>query len=201
MKQGYLKSGTLYIYDVASCYPAAIVELPSLRPDQGEWKRLALRICCLIISTNCSEDRKDFDGFIVPSLRWKFPIVEKLSKPPANMRPILKSANNGKGCAQHILPFFPLPYRSGNRRYPFPFVRQSICTRDDLIAAIKVDDEIYVPGFPGKKSLDGQQILFEIDGAWIWEEIKGAVRPLAFIRDYYDQRRADQRRCCTHGRL
>jgi hypothetical protein len=38
LKQGYLKSGALYVYDVASCYPAAIVELPSLAPDQGEWK-------------------------------------------------------------------------------------------------------------------------------------------------------------------
>ena len=41
LKQGYLKTGALHVYDVASCYPAGIVELPSLAPDQGEWNKLS----------------------------------------------------------------------------------------------------------------------------------------------------------------
>ena len=68
LKQGYLKSGALYVYDVASCYPAAIVELPSLRPDQGAWKRLGAEDMRFDDLTELlGTDRKDFDGFHVPS--------------------------------------------------------------------------------------------------------------------------------------
>jgi DNA polymerase type B, organellar and viral len=36
MKQGYLAKGELHIYDVASAYPSAMVELPSMR--NGKWR-------------------------------------------------------------------------------------------------------------------------------------------------------------------
>lgn len=188
LKQGYLKSGALYVYDVASCYPAAIVELPSLRPDQGAWKRLGAEDMRFDDLTELLGRIEKTSMVSMFQVRWKFPIVEKVFKASANITDP-KKREQWEGLRSTFLPFFPLPYRRGNGAILFPSSGRSICTRDDLIAAIKWMIK-FVPGFPGKKSLDGQQILFEIDGAWIWEEIEGAVRPFAFIRDYYDQRRA-----------
>ena len=65
----------------------------------------------------------------------------------------------------------------------------SICMRDDLIAAIKWMMK-FMSELSEKKYARGQAVMFEIEGAWIWEEIANAIRPFAFIREYYDQRRA-----------
>jgi hypothetical protein len=61
--------------------------------------------------------------------------------------------------------------------------------RDDLIAAIKWMIK-FTTDYPRKKTLGVQDVSFEIEGAWIWEPIENAIRPFAFIQEFYDQRRA-----------
>ena len=48
----------------------------------------------------------------------------------------------------------------------------------------------FAPEFARKKTLGGSEIIFEIEGAWIWEIGGDPVYPFAFIRDMYNQRRA-----------
>ena len=188
LKQGYLKSGALYIYDVASCYPGAIVDLSSLRPDQGKWKRLKaedMRFDDLGELLARIEKTSMVSSF---KIRWKFPIAEKLVKPPKHVTDPKERAR-WIGERTTYIPFFPLAYRTQSGAILFPSSGQSICMRDDLISAIKYMMK-FTPDYPRKKTLDGQDVLFEIDGAWIWEEIEGAIRPFDFIQEYYDQRRA-----------
>jgi hypothetical protein len=188
LRQGYLKSGALYVYDVASCYPAAIVELPSLCADQGEWKKLRaedMRFDNLGELLATVEKLSMVSSFKV---RWKFPIAEKLPKPPKHLTDPKQRAR-WIGERTTYIPFFPLAYRTGSGAILFPSSGQSICMRDDLIAAIKWMAK-FTPDYPGKKTLDGQHVLFDIEGAWVWEEVEGAVRPFAFIQENYDQRRA-----------
>ena len=48
----------------------------------------------------------------------------------------------------------------------------------------------FAPEFARKKTLGWSEIIFEIEGAWIWEIGGDPVYPFAFIRDMYNQRRA-----------
>lgn len=188
LKQGYLKSGSLWIYDVASCYPGATVNLPSLRPDQGKWKRLKaedMRFDDLGELLAKIEKTSMVSSF---KIRWKFQVAEKLVKPPKHVADPKERAR-WTGERTTYIPFFPLAYRTGSGAILFPSSGQSICMRDDLVSAIKWMLK-FAPDYPRKKTFDGQDVLFEIDGAWIWEEIEGAIRPFAFIQEYYDQRRA-----------
>ena len=41
LKQGYIEGGSLHVYDIASAYPAAMVDFPSL--VDGEWSNEARR--------------------------------------------------------------------------------------------------------------------------------------------------------------
>ena len=47
----------------------------------------------------------------------------------------------------------------------------------------------FAPEFPRKKTLGGSEIVFEIEGAWIWEIEGDPIYPFTFIRDMYNQRR------------
>lgn len=186
LKQGYLKSGALHSYDVASCYPAGIVELPSLAPDQGEWKRLgAVHFATLVELLARIEKTSIVSMFEV---RWNFPAAEKRMKAPKH---IIDPEDRRRWELPRAIfvPFFPLPYRTKSGAILFPSSGRSRCMRDDLIAAIKWMMK-FIPNFPVSKSLDGQSIAFEIEGAWIWEEVANSARPFTFVRDYYDQRRA-----------
>jgi hypothetical protein len=188
--QGYLKSGVgaaaLHIYDVSSCYPAGVVELPSLAPEHGQWRKSGpISFESLPEFLTRVEAMSPVSMFKV---RWKLPTVEKRYKAPANIID-LKEQEFWKGSRSKFLPFFPLPYRTKSGAILFPSSGYSNAMRDDIVAAIKWLIR-FCPDFPKKKTLEGSNIVFEIEDAWIWEPNENAVYPFAFIRDYYNQRRA-----------
>ena len=188
LKQGYLKSGSLYVYDVASCYPAAIVELPSLAPDQGEWKRLNTEDMRFNDLTELLARIQKTSMVSMFKVRWKFPTTESWKKAPKHIIDP-REREFWEGQRATFIPFFPLPYRTKTGSILFPSSGYSICMRDDLIAAIKWMMR-FTPDFPKKPLCNGESVAFDIEGAWIWKEIENAVRPIAFVQDFYDQRRA-----------
>ena len=127
-------------------------------------------------------------------VRWKFPSVEKRLKAPKHIADP-KEREIWEGSRATFLPFFPLPYRTKTGAILFPSSGRSICMRDDLIAAIKWMMR-FIPDFlepRNQKSggiCNGEPVTFDIEGAWIWEPIENAIHPFAFIRDFYNQRRA-----------
>ena len=188
LKQGYLKSAPLYVYDVSSCYPAGTCELPSLAPDRGRWLKLGpadLQFDSLAELLARAENASPVSMFKV---RWNFPTIEKRLRAPAAIQDI-GERQRWEGSRSTFLPFFPLPYRTKSAAILFPSSGRSICMRDDLVAAIKWMVK-FTPNFPRKKTLNGSEIAFEIESAWIWETNENTVYPFAFIRDMYNQRRA-----------
>jgi hypothetical protein len=200
LKQGYLRSAALYVYDVSSCYPAGAVELPSLASEHGEWRRLNgadLRYRDLGELLEMAEKASPVSMFKV---RWSFPLVERKWKPPADMvSPEARQQWEAKRST--FTPFFPLPYRTEGGAILFPARGRSICMRDDFLAAIKWLQH-FAPEFPRKKVCGGAPVVFDIDGAWIWEinEAGESVRPFDFIRDMYNQRR-DIKRTAIETRI
>ena len=82
-----MKSTPLYVYDVASCYPAGAVELPSLAAEDGSWRCLNgadLRYASLGELLERAEKATPVSMFKV---RWSFPVVEKKYKPPSHVAP------------------------------------------------------------------------------------------------------------------
>jgi hypothetical protein len=188
LKQGYLKSGALYVYDVASCYPAAIVELPSLAPGRGEWKRLNAEDMRFIDLAELLVRIEKTSMVSMFKVRWKFPkTAKRVIAPKHIIDPMEREIWAGQRST--FIPFFPLPYRTKTGAILFPSSGHSICARDDLVAAIKWM-MVFTPDFPAKTTCNGEPVIFEIEGGWIWKEVESAVRPFAFVRDLYDQRRA-----------
>ena len=137
------------MYDVASCYPAAMIDLPSLAPDTGEWNKLSAEDMQVRRSGRIAgADRKDFDGFHVQG-RWKFPKVEKLAKPPKDMTDPNSNAQRWEGDANDLHSLFSAAVSNQSGAILFPSSGASICMRDDLSRSDQMDDEIHAR-FPRK---------------------------------------------------
>ena len=121
-------------------------------------------------------------------VRWKLPTVEKRITAPKHIAG-REAREFWEGIHSTFLPFFPLPYRTKSGAILFPSSGRSIAMRDDLVSAIKWLMK-FVPEFPRKKTLGGSEIVFEIEGAWIWEIEGDPVHPFAFVPDMYNHRRA-----------
>src|SRR5208283_480025 len=130
LKQGYVENGQLHVYDIASAYPAAMVEFPSLAG--GEW-----------INQSCSDFqlntlaalREAIEATSVVSMfkiRYQFPAYEKFNS-------IARKAV--------YMPFYPLPYRDKRAGILFPACGYGWYTRDDVLAAIAWLER-FVPDFP-----------------------------------------------------
>jgi hypothetical protein len=198
LKQGYLKSAPLHVYDVSSCYPAGIVELPSLATEDGSWRRLNeadLRYTSLGELLERAEKASPVSMFKV---RWRFPVYEKQHKPVNSVPPEDRQKEILRWST--FIPFFPLPYRTKTGAILFPAHGRSICMRDDFIAAIKWMLR-FAPDFPRKKVYGGDKVVFDVEGAWIWEvnEDRPTVYPFAFVRDMYNQRRDIKRTSIETG--
>lgn len=227
LKQGYVKSAALYVYDVSSCYPAGAANLPSLSPEYGRWRKAeaaefqigppaataprqrAVRSAGHVEAVSTAKaaggspnpgaralgglaDLLAFvDGCSPVSMfkvRWKLPTVEKRITAPKHIAG-REAREFWEGIHSTFIPFFPLPYRTKSGAILFPSSGRSIAMRDDLVSAIKWLMK-FVPEFPRKKTLGGSEIVFEIEGAWIWEIEGDPVHPFAFVPDMYNHRRA-----------
>jgi len=187
LKQGYLKSGCLHVYDVSSCYPAGALTLPSLAPDQGMWKRFEAGDMRFGSLTELLARVEAASPVSMYKVRWKYPTTEKRLKAPKN---IINAEDREfwEGTRATFLPFFPLPYRTKTGAILFPSSGKLICMRDDMVAAIKYMMK-FTPEFPAKTTCNGEPVIFDIEGAWIWEGNENAVYPFAFIEEFYNQRR------------
>jgi hypothetical protein len=96
--QGKALDRKLWLYDIASAYPSAMLLLPSMR--DGEWKfhgELANDIEQTVPQVNILSTFR---------LKWKFP------RKDATVCPKLLN--------QRLIPFYPFPYRTKRKAILFP---------------------------------------------------------------------------------
>ena len=174
LKQGFLAGGSLHVYDVASAYPAAMVEFPSLA--SGEWiqkqgkdppVRSIGELRAMLEAASCVSMFK---------IRYQFPTYERYHPDPRKAV---------------FIPFYPLPYRDKRGGILFPSSGEGWYMRDDALAAIAWLER-FVPDFPRVASKHHRMTAFEIEEAWIFQpchEGRTNARPFDFIADRFLERR------------
>jgi hypothetical protein len=174
LKQGYIEKRTLHVYDIASAYPAAMVEFPSLA--SGEWIQ---RLGHDLPARSISELRATLEAASSVSMfkiRFQFPTYERYHADPRKAV---------------FIPFYPLPYRDKRGGILFPSSGYGWYVRDDVLAAI-VWLERFIPDFPRQTDKHHRMTAFEIEEAWIFEpahEGRANERPFDFIADHFVERR------------
>jgi hypothetical protein len=174
IQQGFFASGILRVSDIASGYPAGMVEFPSLAG--GTWNNKqnpypAYR--CLRDLRGAIEVASCVSMF---KIRYQFPVYEKYAADPR--RAI-------------FIPFYPLPHRDKRGGILFPASGYGWYMRDDVLAAISWLER-FVPDFPRPRRRSNQITTFDIEEAWIFEPRHGDAakeRPFAFIREWFEERR------------
>jgi hypothetical protein len=175
LKQGFVEGVSLHVLDLASAYPAAMVEFPSLAG--GEWTN---RSGDSIGAESLSELRAAAERASCLSMfkiRFQFPIYEKYD-------PDARRAN--------FIPFYPLPYRDQRGGILFSASGYGWYMRDDVLAAIAWLER-FVPDFPRPKNKHHQITTFEIKEAWIFQlahEGQANQRPFDCVGDLFLTRRA-----------
>jgi hypothetical protein len=188
LKQGFMQGGSLFVYDIASAYPAAMVEFSSMKG--GRW---------LLYRRNGApqslrELRAEIEQASLVSIfkiRFEFPFIEKLATNPINSK---------------FIPFFPLPYRTKGGGIIFPANGYGCYMRDDVLAAIAWLEH-FCPNYPNlSKGMvmakrNTKTIQFDIEESWIFGVASSLeeVRPLASIRELYNERRAIKEECERTG--
>jgi hypothetical protein len=174
LKQGYMEGGSLHVYDIASAYPAAMVEFPSLA--SGEWintrhneiaRGTLPELRAVVEAASCVSMFK---------IRYQFPAYAKYD-------PDARKAV--------FIPFYPLPYRDRRGGILFPASGYGWYMRDDVLAAIAWLER-FVPDFPLPRKNANKHAAFVVEEAWIFEPQRsdGAnERPFAFIHDRFHERR------------
>ena len=187
LKQGYTEAG-LHVYDIASAYPAAMVEFPSLA--YGQWSR---RGPSDLPKQRLTELRAAIEAtsiFSMFKVRFEFPMIEKLARNVS---------------LSTFVPFFPFPYRDKRGGIIFPAKGYGWYMRDDVLAAIAWMER-FTPEFPAipkamknagaamvrlsstgpdaDHSTDtvrkaGARLAFEIEGAWIFDSVPAVSFPAA----------------------
>jgi hypothetical protein len=164
----------LHVLDVASAYPAAMVEFPSLAG--GEWdsapatefqKGSLSELRAAVEAASCLSTFK---------IRFQLPIYERYH---ADARKAV------------FIPFYPLPYRDKRGGILFPADGYGWYARDDVLAAIAWLER-FVPDFPRSTSRQHRMTKFEIEEAWTLQpgrEGRANERPFDLIRDRFVERR------------
>lgn len=203
MMQGYLKSGSLYVYDIASAYPYALTRLPSLASFAGEWKYVD---GAELIYNSLSQLRAPIDAASPISMyqvRWRFPKYDRKAKPPKH----LSADEQVRRIEQNSLhiPFYPFPYRTKTGAILFAAKGHARVMQDDMLAAVSWLER-FAPSFPRRGVKDGEPVSLVIERAWIWTVKPGMenVRPFSFLYDLYEKRRAikdESARCGVYNIL
>ena len=174
LRQGYVEDRVLHVLDVASAYPAAMVEFPSLAG--GEW---GSKPGTEFQKGSLSESRAAVEVASCLSMfkiRFQFPTYERYH---ADARKAV------------FIPFYPLPYRDKRGGILFPASGYGWYTRDDVLAAIAWLER-FVPDFPRSTSKQHRMTAFEIEEAWTFQpghEGRANERPFDFVRDRFVERR------------
>jgi hypothetical protein len=150
LKQGFLTGGSLHVYDIASAYPAAMVEFPSL--GSGEWIQ---KLGHDLPARSISELRATLEAASCVSMfkiRFQFPTYERYRPDPRKAV---------------FTPFYPLPYRDQRGGILFPSSGYGWYMRDDVLAAIAWLER-FVPDFPRQTDKHHRMTTFEIEEGWIF---------------------------------
>jgi hypothetical protein len=185
LKQGFIASASLHVYDIASAYPAAMVDFPSLA--SGEW---ISKPGSAITKGSLSELRAAVEAASCVSMfkiRFQFPTYERYD-------PDARKAV--------FIPFYPLPYRDKRGGNLFPASGYGWYNREEVLGAISWLER-FVPDYPRPRNKHQQMTVFEIGEAWIFEPgQEGRVNqgPFDFVRDRFAQRRTIKEEADRAGR-
>jgi hypothetical protein len=185
MKQGYVEDRALHVLDLASAYPAAMVEFPSLAG--GDWVR---KFGTEFRKDSLSELRAALEAASSLSMfkiRFQFPTYERYH---SDARKAV------------LIPFYPLPYRNKRGGILFPASGYGWYTRDDVLAAIAWLER-FVPDYPRRRNKHHQMTALEIEEAWIFKpghEGQANDGPFDFVRDLFVQRRTIKEEADRAGR-
>jgi hypothetical protein len=174
LKQGYLEGVTLHVYDIASAFPAGMVDLPSLAG--GQWVKLRgeeIPMSSLAELRNAIAARSAVSMF---KIKFQFPTYEKFHQ---DARKAI------------FIPFFPLPYRQKGGGILFPASGFGWYMRDDVLGAIAWLEK-FVPDFPRPRKQVNKIASFVIEEASIFERRIGDgvnVLPFSFLEELYRKRR------------
>ena len=119
LKQGYIENVVLHCYDIASAYPAGMVDLPSLAG--GKWINLPGSD---ILTGSLAKLRKAIEATSPVSMfkiGFQFPTYEK---------------SHGDARKSVFIPFYPLPYREKRGGILFPASGYGWYMRDHVLGAI-----------------------------------------------------------------
>ena len=168
MKHGWLENGSLHVYDIASAYPAAIVELPSMKG--GDWTKGGyIEIHSLKALRATIESASMLSMFKV---RFNFPKYEKKHADPAKAV---------------FVPFYPLPYRCKGGGIIYPAHGYGWYMRDDVLAMIAWLER-FVPHYPERPKKEQKETGVLIEEAWYFHP-RSNEKPFAIVRDFYNQRK------------
>jgi hypothetical protein len=174
LKQGYVENVQLHIYDIASCYPAAMVELPSLA--FGQWIN---QDCGVFQANSLAELRKSIELTSPASMfkiKFQFPMYEQYH---LDARKAV------------FIPFYPLSYRQKGAGILFPANGYGWYMRDDVLAAIAWLER-FVADFPRPRKRANQVTSFVIEEAWLFElQATDGVNklPFSFVEELFRKRR------------
>jgi hypothetical protein len=174
LMQGYVEDRALHVLDVASAYPAAMVEFPSLAG--GEW-----------VSKPGTEFRKGS----LSELRAAVEVTSCLSMFKIRFQLPTYERYHSDARKAMFIPFYPLPYRDRRGGILFPANGYGWYTRDDVLAAIAWLER-FVPDYPRRRNKHHQMTAFEIEETWIFEpghEGRANEKPFDFVRDRFVERR------------
>jgi hypothetical protein len=174
LRQGYVEDRPLHVLDVASAYPAAMVEFPSLAG--GEWT---------------SKPGTEFRKGSLSELRAALEVASCLSMFKIRFQFPTYERHHADARKAVFIPFYPLPYRDKRGGILFPANGYGWYTRDDVLAAIAWLER-FAPDFPRSTTKQHRVTVFEIEEAWIFRpshEGRDNERPFDFVRDRFVERR------------
>jgi hypothetical protein len=171
LKQGFIEGVCLNVYDIASAYPAAMVQFSSLAP--GEWLHTP---GSAISNSSLSELRAAVEATSCVSMfkvRYQFPAYER---------------HDPRGRKAVYIPFYPLPYREKRGGILFPASGYGWYMRDDVLAAIAWLER-FVPDHPRPRHKHHQMTDFLIEEAWIFKPSGAYRNPFNFVHELFLKRR------------
>ena len=174
IKQGCALAKPLFGYDIASAYPAATLDLPSMKG--GTWSHVTKGINFNDMSFERLKTMvKTANILSMFLIRWNFPLQPKAAydrkaRQYERVRPF---------------PFFPIPYRTKTGGILFPSAGKTWIMRDELIGALQWIETF----FPDDKARDAinKTGLFQILGQFLFTPANDE-KPFAFVRELYDLR-------------
>ncbi len=181
MKHGYIENTTLHVYDIASAYPAAMVDFASMK--DGRWTKSGeVDIWTLSRLRAYVESVSQLFMF---RIKYLFPEYIKYNEDISRAT---------------LIPFFPLPYRGKHGQILYPAKGYGFYMRDDVLAMIAWLEH-FVPDYPRRRKKENKETTIIIEDAWIFSPSPAHEneKPFAVIRALYDERKRIQEEAEAKG--